>query len=106
MTAGGAVVLTSPFAGWLSLDLARDVGELTPIIVFSCKRARSEEKEKGAHGACSAVVTIQCSLQPHTSDKDTARQVTAPVDQKPSEFFASRRRLEWNNHGGGFGSKG
>ncbi|KAL6910943.1 hypothetical protein GGI43DRAFT_378885 [Trichoderma evansii] len=53
-----------------------------PIIVFPAARRKGKrEKEKGHYAV------VASPLQPHLCDKDTARQVTAPVDQEPSEVL-------------------
>lgn len=55
---------------------------MMPIIVFpAARRKRKREKEKGHYAV------VASPLQPHLCDKDTARQVTAPVDQEPSEVL-------------------
>lgn len=52
-------------------------GRVTPIIVLS-----REQRKRGL-----ILWRRRHSLQPHKCDKDTARQVTAPVDQEPSEHL-------------------
>lgn len=58
------------------------MNELMPIIVFPAARRKGKrEKEKGHHAVDAS------PLQPHLCDKDTARQVTAPVDPEPPEVL-------------------
>lgn len=75
----------SPSRGWLSLDLAKArVGceRVDADHRISCKKEKGKkEKEKGHHAVDAS------PLQPHLCDKDTARQVTAPVDQEPPEVL-------------------
>lgn len=78
-------VSTNPFAGWLSLDLAKGCGRAPPIIVFVQGR-RSRGKGARCHH----------SLQPHKCDKDTARQDDGASGSKAARVFAGHRRLEWD----------
>ncbi|EHK50621.1 uncharacterized protein TrAtP1_011145 [Trichoderma atroviride] len=73
------VAQSRPGQGW-------GVNELMPIIVFPAARRKGKkgtliEREKGHHAVDAS------PLQPHLCDKDTARQVTAPVDPEPPEVL-------------------